>query len=39
VTEGLMALQRRLQHEFSNTQLLMRALTHRSFSVDHNERL
>ncbi len=34
-----MALQRRLQHEFSNTQLLMRALTHRSFSVDHNERL
>lgn len=39
MTEGLMALQRRLQHEFSNAQLLMRALTHRSFSVDHNERL
>ncbi len=34
-----MALQQRLQHEFSNTALLQRALTHRSFGADHNERL
>ena len=33
------ALQQRLQHEFSNADLLGRALTHRSFSADHNERL
>jgi ribonuclease-3 len=39
VTEGLTALQARLRHSFSNTQLLQRALTHRSFSADHNERL
>ena len=39
VNEGLNALQRRLQHEFSNPQLLSRAVTHRSFSADHNERL
>jgi ribonuclease-3 len=39
VNEGLNALQDRLQHEFSNAQLLTRALTHRSFSADHNERL
>lgn len=39
MNEGLMALQRRLQHEFSNTGLLNRAVTHRSFSLDHNERL
>lgn len=32
-------LQRRLQHAFGNVALLQRALTHRSFSVDHNERL
>jgi len=32
-------LQRRLQHEFSNVSLLSRALTHRSFSADHYERL
>jgi ribonuclease III len=35
----LIALQARLQHRFSNPQLLVRALTHRSFSADHNERL
>lgn len=35
----LVALQARLQHRFSNPQLLVRALTHRSFSADHNERL
>ena len=35
----LSALQARLQHRFSDQQLLARALTHRSFSADHNERL
>lgn len=34
-----MALQQRLQHTFSHGDLLGRALTHRSFSADHNERL
>ncbi|MEO7940841.1 MAG: ribonuclease III [Burkholderiaceae bacterium] len=33
------ALQQRLQHVFSNADLLNRALTHRSFGADHNERL
>ncbi|QHI98033.1 ribonuclease III [Xylophilus rhododendri] len=33
------ALQKRLQHDFSDTRLLLRALTHRSFSTDHYERL
>lgn len=33
------ALQQRLQHKFSNPALLSRALTHRSFSADHYERL
>ncbi|MEO5661290.1 MAG: ribonuclease III domain-containing protein, partial [Polaromonas sp.] len=37
--DGLAALQKRLQHEFSNADLLRRALTHRSFAADHNERL
>ncbi|MEP6791377.1 MAG: ribonuclease III, partial [Ramlibacter sp.] len=36
---SLSALQDRLQHRFSDPQLLGRALTHRSFSSDHNERL
>lgn len=35
----LAALQRRLGHMFADPQLLQRALTHRSFGVDHNERL
>ena len=39
MNEGLKALQSRLQHEFRNPNLLTRALTHRSFSIDHNERL
>lgn len=39
MSDGLVALQRRLQHEFSNPALLTRALTHRSFSADHYERL
>ena len=36
---ALSALQDRLQHRFSDPALLTRALTHRSFSADHNERL
>lgn len=36
---GLAALQARLQHSFADQRLLIRALTHRSFSADHNERL
>jgi len=39
VTDGLTALQERLQYSFSDSRLLVRALTHRSFSADHNERL
>jgi ribonuclease-3 len=39
VNEGLLALQRRLQHGFKDPQLLLRSVTHRSFSADHNERL
>ena len=37
--EGLAALQRRLAYQFSEPQLLVRALTHRSFGAQHNERL
>ena len=33
------ALQHRLGHHFAQPQLLTRALTHRSGSLDHNERL
>lgn len=36
---GLDALQKRLQYRFVDAGLLMRAVTHRSFSADHNERL
>ncbi len=36
---ALQALQKRLQHEFANPKLLSQALTHRSFSSDHNERV
>lgn len=32
-------LQQRLGHQFNDPRLLQRALTHRSFSADHNERL
>jgi ribonuclease-3 len=35
----LAQLQERLQHRFSDGSLLARALTHRSASADHNERL
>ncbi len=37
--QALAALQKRLQHEFADTRLLTRAITHRSFSADHNERI
>ena len=36
---ALASLQSRLQHTFSSPALLLRAVTHRSFSADHNERL
>ncbi len=39
MNEGLKALQTRLQHEFSQPNLLIQSVTHRSFSADHNERL
>ena len=35
----MLALQKRLGHDFSNARLLTQALTHRSFSSDHNERI
>jgi len=35
----LFALQKRLQYVFSDSRLLVQALTHRSFSADHNERV
>lgn len=37
--EAHAALQARLQHRFQDPRLLVRALTHRSFSAEHNERL
>jgi ribonuclease-3 len=39
VPDALAALQDRLQHRFLDPRLLARALTHRSFSAEHNERL
>jgi ribonuclease III len=39
VTTPLIGLQTRLQHQFKDIALLQRAVTHRSFSIDHNERL
>jgi len=39
LSPNLLALQKRLEHVFSNPQLLVQALTHRSFSYDHNERI
>ncbi len=35
----LIALQQRLQHQFADPKMLAQALTHRSFSSDHNERI
>ena len=37
--QTLVTLQERLGYRFVNTGLLQQALTHRSFSADHNERL
>jgi ribonuclease-3 len=39
VTQGLIALQQRLGYQFKNPALLARALTHKSFGADNNERL
>ncbi|MEJ8837064.1 ribonuclease III [Ramlibacter sp. AN1133] len=39
MTDPLAGLQQRLQHRFQDPRLLARALTHRSFSAEHNERL
>lgn len=39
MSNDLQTLQHALGHTFSNPRLLERALTHRSFSADHNERL
>ena len=36
---GHLALQNRLGHRFKDSNLLTRALTHRSFGTEHNERL
>ena len=38
-SQEILSLQKRLQHEFSDSKLLVQALTHRSFSADHNERI
>ena len=38
-SQAFQALQARLQHSFADARLLQQALTHRSFSSDHNERL
>ena len=38
-SQNLLALQKRLEYVFSNSKLLVQALTHRSFSSDHNERI
>ena len=37
--EALQVVERTLGHAFANRKLLQQALTHRSFSADHNERL
>jgi len=39
LSAGLAGLQERLQYSFVDIGLLTRAMTHRSFSADHNERL
>ncbi|MBK9440232.1 MAG: ribonuclease III [Comamonadaceae bacterium] len=36
---GLLALQKRLQYQFAEPQLLTQAVTHRSYSAEQNERL
>jgi len=37
--QALQALQQRIGHRFAQPQLLQRALTHRSWGAEHNERL
>ena len=39
MSASLAALQKRLQYQFADVNLLTQATTHRSFSADHNERL
>jgi ribonuclease-3 len=39
LTDAVLALQQRVLHTFADPGLLVRALTHRSYSSDHNERL
>ena len=39
LSSNLLTLQKRLEHTFINSKLLVQALTHRSFSSDHNERI
>lgn len=39
MTGDLLALQQRLRHTFAQPALLVRAITHRSFASEHNERL
>jgi ribonuclease-3 len=39
ISTELDSLQDKLQHPFADMRLLERAMTHRSFSADHNERL
>jgi ribonuclease-3 len=39
LSADLNSLQQRLKHQFGDPALLTRALTHRSYSADHNERL
>ncbi|MBA3593543.1 MAG: ribonuclease III [Pseudomonadota bacterium] len=39
MSPDLQSLQKRLEHDFSDPRLLQQALTHRSFSADHNERV
>ncbi|MET0519648.1 MAG: ribonuclease III [Burkholderiaceae bacterium] len=39
MSASLTALQQRLGHRFNKPELLTRALTHRSFGAEHNERL
>lgn len=39
MNDSLLALQNRLGHHFNQPALLQRALTHRSFAANHNERL
>jgi ribonuclease III len=39
VSDALLGLQKKLQYQFADVQLLQRALTHRSYSAEHYERL